>query len=181
MKTKIVLMLALLALVAGTCGSCASGVFRKELVFHREELQQKIEREFPLETKKSLITASFSAPVVLLAEGSDRMGIGLAVKVVLPGGKKFHGDVEVDGALQYRPENGELFVVNPRVRQLQIAELPERYRGPAQEVVSKMVKHYLSSVLIYQLKQDDFKHSLARLVLKSVRVEEGNLVVEIGL
>ena len=181
MKTKIVLILALAALAAGVCGSCASGVFRKELVFHREELQKKIEREFPLQKKKSLITATFSEPAVLLDEGSDRMGIGLAVKVALPGGKNFHGNVEADGELQYKPENGELFVFNSRVHQLQIPELPDRYRGPVQEVVARAVKHYLSSVLIYQLKQDDFKHSLARLVLKSVRVEEGNLVVEIGL
>ena len=173
--------LLILVLVVAAGYSCASGVFRKELVFQRDELQQKIEPKFPLKKKKSLVTTTFSEPNVLLAEGSDRMGIGLDVKVSLPGGKKYHGQVEVDGELEYRPEQGELLVVNSRVRQLHLEEVPSRYHDVVRQLVDKIAELYLSSLPVYRLKQDDFKHSLARLMLKSVRVEGGHLVVEIGL
>jgi hypothetical protein len=48
-------------------------------------------------------------------------------------------------------------------------------------VGGKLVKAYLSDLTLYRLKQDNFKHSLAKLVLKSVAVENGEVAVEIGL
>ena len=48
-------------------------------------------------------------------------------------------------------------------------------------IVDKVAQRYLSEVPVYQLKQEDFKQSLARYVLKSVQVREGKLVVVIGL
>ena len=172
----------LVALVGVAQNGCSSaGVFRKRLVFQQEELQQKIEGVFPLQKRKSLLTATLSGPRVLLAEGSDRLGIGLAVKAGLRGGKKHRGEVEVDGELEYRSAQASLFVIKPRVRRLRISDLPSKYQDPVREVVDALVQAYLSEILIYQLKQGDHKHSLAKLVLRAVQVEDGALVVELGL
>ncbi len=47
-------------------GGCSSGkLFRKELVFTHDELQKRVEKEFPLKRKKSLLKVEFSDPAVL--------------------------------------------------------------------------------------------------------------------
>ena len=141
--------LAWLVLLAATEYSCvSSAVFRKELVFQREDLQQKIEPKFPLKKKKALIAATFSDPTVLLAEGADRLGIGLAVKVALPGGKTYHGNVEIDAELDYNPDRGEFLVVNSRLRTLRVAQMPDTYQGVIQALVNKMAQHYLSNLTL---------------------------------
>ena len=169
-----------LVLLAASGYSCSSGTFRKELVFERADLQQKIESRFPLTKKKALISATLSEPTVLLAEGGDRLGIGLAVKVSLPG-KNYYGQVEVDGEIHYNPEEGSFSVMNSRVRKLQSAAIPERYQYIVKGIVDKVAQRYLSEVPVYRLNQEDFEQSLARFALKSVQVREGKLVVVIGL
>lgn len=169
-----------LVLLAASGHSCSSGAFRKELVFERADLQQKIESRFPLTKKKALISATLSAPTVLLVEGGDRLGLGLAVKVSVPG-KNYYGKVEVDGEIHYDPAAGSFSVMNARVRKLQSAALPERYQNIVKGIVDKVAQRYLSEVPVYQLKQEDFEQSLARFALKSVQVREGKLVVVIGL
>lgn len=169
-----------LVLLAASAHSCSSGAIRKELVFARADLQQKIERGFPLTKKKALISATLSAPTVLLAEGSDRLGIGLDVKVSAPG-KNYYGKVEIDGEIHYNPATGSFSVMNSRVRKLQSTAIPQRYRDMVKGIVDKIVRRYLSEVPVYRLKEEDFEQSLARFALKSVQVREGKLVVVIGL
>lgn len=180
--TQMLRQSVLLFLLVFVLASCASGgPFRKRLVFERDELQQKIESKFPLKKKKAVLTATFSNPKVMLSEGADRLGIALDVTISLPLGKKYRGRTEVDGEIQYNPAKGEFSVVNSQVRKLDIEKLPEKYEDPLQGLAEKVVEMYLSDVPVYKLDQSGFKHSLAKLMLKSVQVEDGQLVVIIGI
>ena len=103
------------------------------------------------------------------------------MSVSVPGIKSLNGHLEADGGLAYQPDSGEFLFADGRMRTLEIDGLPKRYAGTIEDVADKLVRAYLSRIVMYRLKQDDFKHALAKLVLKSVAVADGEVVVVIGL
>ena len=175
------LQLLLSCLCAALVLSACSGIYSMKIVFTRQELQEKVATEFPLEKRKSLVTVNFLNPRILLTQESDRIGISLDMEVSAPGLKSVTGHMEADGRLEYRPEGGEFALADGRIRTFELEQVPGKYSRIIEEVGAKLAKAYLSSVILYRLKQDDFKHSLAKLVLRSVAVENGEVVVEIGL
>jgi hypothetical protein len=48
-------------------------------------------------------------------------------------------------------------------------------------LAAEMTRVYLSELVLHTLNPKEFKESLARLVLRSVFVEEGRVVVEVGI
>ena len=172
-------------LISCLCGALAlsacSGIYRKKIVFTLQELQEKVATEFPLKKRKSLVTVNFLNPRILLAQGSDRIGISLDMEVSAPGLKSVTGHMEADGGLEYRPDSGAFGFTEGRVLAFELADIPKAYSRTIEQVGGKLVKAYLSDLTLYRLKQDNFKHSLAKLVLKSVAVENGEVAVEIGL
>lgn len=173
------------ALVSCLCAalvlSACSGIYSKKIVFTLQELQEKVASEFPLKKRKSLVTVNFLNPRILLSQESDRIGISLDMEVSAPGLKVVTGHLEADGGLEYRPDSGEFVFTEARVRVFELTDIPRAYARTIEQVGATLVKSYLSELTLYRLKQDNFKHSLAKLVLKSVAVENGEVVVEIGL
>ena len=173
------------ALVSCLCAalvlSACSGIYSKKIVFTRQELQEKVASEFPLKKRTSLVTVNFLNPRILLSQESDRIGISLDMEVSAPGFKAVTGHLEADGGLEYRPDSGEFVFTEGRVLTFELADIPTAYSRTIEQVGAKLVKTYLSDLTLYRLKQDNFKHALAKLVLKSVAVENGEVVVEIGL
>ena len=161
--------------------SACSGIYSKKIVFTRQELQEKVASEFPLKKRTSLVAVNFLNPRILLARESDRIGISLDMEVSAPGFKAVTGHLEADGGLEYRPDSGEFVFTEGRVLTFELADIPTAYSRAIEQVGAKLVKTYLSDLTLYRLKQDNFKHALAKLVLKSVAVENGEVVVEIGL
>ena len=78
-------------------------------------------------------------------------------------------------------DSGEFVFTEGRVLAFELADIPKAYSRTIEQVGGKLVKAYLSDLTLYRLKQDNFKHSLAKLVLQSVAVENGEVAVEIGL
>ena len=186
MKTRLersfTILCGLGLLLAGVSASgCGSGLLRKELVFTRADLQSKVEKGFPVEKKKRLVKVGLSNPVIVLAPGSQRIGMRLDVAAALPGTGTVNGVVEADGLLVYRSEAGQIAITDTQLRRLQIADVPAAYRKTVKAIVASLAEKYLSDVTVYTLNQDEFKESLAKLLLRSVAVEDGRVIVEIGL
>ena len=91
-SSRALLLLLVCATAAAHFACGPAGPFRKQLVFEREQLQKKVAAKFPLKKKEALTTITLSNPTVLLAAGSERLGIGMDVKVSTLG-KKLKGHV----------------------------------------------------------------------------------------
>ena len=68
----------------------------------------------------------------------------------------------------------------PKIAEVAIEGLPESLRPAAEEVIARCAERYLASTPVYRLKQGDFKQSLAKMILKSVRTRNGGLEIVIG-
>ena len=172
-------MLSALAVVLVACTS--GTIFRRELAFTREDLQSRLTRKFPRQEKHQLMAVTFSNPEVVLEPGADTMGIRLDLNMTPRLGKRRRGWVLAQGGIEYRPERGEFFIVNPRVRELEIDDLKKKYQQVVRSIADRIVEEYLSEVPVYRLNQKEFKQKVAKLVLKSVEIKDGRLVVVVGL
>jgi len=171
----------LLLVGAITIAACGSGLLRKELVFTRTDLQTKVEKSFPVEKKKRLVKVELSHPDILLEAGSQRIGMRLQITVSMPGMGTVTGSAEADGDLVYRSDQGKIAITDTKLRHLEIGDVPSSSRKIIEAIAAGLAEKYLSDVTVYTLNQHEFKESLAKLILRTIAVEEGRVVVEIGL
>ena len=175
MRRALWCLCALLALAA-----CRE-TFRHEISFTAEELQAKIAGQFPLERKGKLARVVLRDPEVVLAADSERVGLRAAVEIAPALGRRFLGQMAFDAALDYNAEKGEFYLVDPQIGELELEEVPDRYRSLARQLAEQLTGRYLDRVTLYRLDSDDFEESLAKMVLKKVAVTGGRLVLHIGL
>ena len=173
--------LRLLALSCLVLGAGCGDALRTTVEFSRDEIQERVEKEFPLKEKNALFALDFSRPQVLLHEGTDRMGLTVDVGAALLGGSPYRGELELDGRLDYRPEKGAIFLADTRLRRFELQGVSSSYRKQIEAVVGSALKEFLEREPVYALDPEAFGHSLAKLALKSVRVENAKVVAEIGL
>jgi hypothetical protein len=144
------------------------------------DLQQTLHRKLPVSQSKLLVTVTVRAVDVELMESGNRILLRPEVDLGLAGQSVLRGHAVVAGQLRYAPETGELFFDQPTVADVAIVGLPTSLRPAAEELVARCAEAYLASAPVYRLKQGDFKQSLAKLVLRSVRTHHGRLEIVIG-
>jgi hypothetical protein len=90
------------------------------------------------------------------------------------------GHAIVSGQIRYAQPTGEFFLDQAKVVMIAVEGLLDSARPTVEEVAGKCIEGYLATQPIYRLKQSDFKQSLAKLVLKSVRTHSGRLEIVVG-
>lgn len=144
------------------------------------ELQQSLHRKLPASQSKLLVTATVRALDVEFMESGHRILLRPEVELGMAGQSVLRGRAVVAGQIRYAPETGEFFLDQPKIADVVIAGLPASLRPTAEELIARFAEGYLATAPVYRLKQVDFKQSLAKLVLKSVRTRNGWLEIMIG-
>lgn len=150
------------------------------LEISEEELQEKVAAVMPLERKKFFVKVIFSHPKVELAENANQIGIYSQMDITAPGVKST-GQTKITGTLDYRPATNEFFFKNPAIVDMKIGKMPKLYTATIKEIAQMMVSKILATTPVYKLKGGDLKHDLAKAMLKSVVVENKQLLVELEL
>ena len=145
------------------------------------ETQAQLADQFPVQQRTPYMTVILSDPVMILEDNSDRIGIDLTVSTTTLGNIAGNARGLVDGQLHYTPKTGEFFLLNPEVRRLHVAGVPEQYQRDIQAVVASVARGALSRIPIYKLNEEDPNQSLAKSYLKSATVRDGKLVLELQL
>jgi hypothetical protein len=149
--------------------------------FTAAEIQQSLNRKLPTSKSKFLVRATVQSLEIELMEGADRIRLRPQVEVSIAGQSALAGRALVEGQIRYAPGTGEFFFDAPKVVEVTVGGLPESMRQRAGELVATCAEAYLTTTPVYRLKQTDFKQSLARMFLKSVKVRDGQLQVVIGM
>lgn len=177
--TRRVVFLALALLTAIGLATC--GVMTRlsggHLDIEQAELQARIAKRFPTSHCRIVIACvDLSNPVVVLKEGSDRIGFTADVKVVL-GTREHTGRLGLSGLPRYVPNEGQLFIDDLQIDTLELAGLPAEYaelvklRGPA------AARSALQSHPVYTLDASSAKGALAKATVRDVKVVNGKLRV----
>ena len=91
------------------------------------------------------------------------------------------GSLILGSALQYESSRGEILLADPLIEDVQIDGVPKRFEDLIHTLSKVVAKRYLAQIPIDRLQADDVEESLAKLVLRSVTVQDGEVVVVLGL
>ena len=123
-------------------------------------------------------------PRVTLPESSSRVEAGLDVSLNIRIGdepKSLGGSIDASGTPAYVPEEGAFYLTDPVIEDLAVQGVPDEHAAKVNDVLTKALAAYYAERPIYTLKETDIKQSIARLVLKRVIVENGELVITLGI
>jgi hypothetical protein len=147
----------------------------------RSKIQEAVSANFPMEKKEALYALALREPNVLLADGSDRIGLKLKAAVRLLGAAERTGTVAIDGAMRYEPATRQFFLSETAIKELKFegvsAEITEKLRG----ILAPVLESRLVVIPLYKLNEQDQKQAALGLVLKSVKVKNGVVEARLGL
>jgi len=149
--------------------------------FTAAEIQQSLNRKLPISKSKFLVRATLQSLEVALMEGPDRILLRPQLEVSIAGQSALTGRALVEGQIRYAPGSGEFFFDASKVVEVNVGGIPESMRQHAEDLIAMCAEAYLTITPVYRLKQTEFKQSLARMFLKSVKVRDGQLQVVIGI
>ncbi len=176
-KAVAVLAVLLLGVVSA---ALASDDLNFIVTLERSDLQQRVERLFPVVHEDALVRLQLTHPEVVLRSGSDRIGLGLRVKADLAG-QPLIGRAQVDGKLRYLKQSGEFYLDDPLIRELHVNGLEPAYRDLLLVAAQTGLQELLRLRPVYVLGQMGEPKRIMGSELKSVTVEDGQLLLELDM
>ena len=153
--------------------------FSYTLEISEEELQSRLTEMMPMEHQALFVSVVLSSPDIDLTVGNNEIGFSSNVEVVVPGGLKGTGSSKVTGSLSYEPSKGAFYVSQPKIVDLKAENVPPQFTQQAKEIAQVAVSQFLSTRPIFVLSDKDLKQQMVKAVLKSVKVENNLLLVEL--
>lgn len=145
------------------------------------DLEKRMSQVFPIKVKKLIFVFKISDPEVILPPGGlNRITIGMSIKVSIPGLLAAKGRALVEGEVDYDREQGEFFFFDPEIKDMDIHGLPRRYTEEVRGLFEAIVRSTLGDMSIYKFNQQDKKQKYAKRLLKSIRVEDERLKIQVG-
>lgn len=151
------------------------------VVLSEAELQEKIEEAFPIEKNYLVfLTLRLSDPRVDLVEGSERIHYEMAASLTVPG-RRLSGTGTISGELRYDAESRSLFLDRSVVEEIDIEGVPSEYRAALREAADLAAAQHLDRRPVYRLEEEFLSQLRGAVVLRDVRVEDGELRIAVGL
>ena len=162
-------------------------VAKKETVFRFSEsqIQEKLAAKLPVsKTFFFIFQLTLDHPRVTIVGETKRVRAALDVVLNIVFGnesKPLNGTLDVSSGIVYAPERGAFFLTDPIIERFAIDGMPEKYNEKINAALTKAIAAYFIEQPIYTLRAADTRQAAAKLVLKSVTVENGELVVKLGI
>ncbi len=149
------------------------------------QIQEKLDDRFPVRKQYlSVFALTLSEPKVSLQEGSDRISLGLkaTLNIQLGGQQKpLGGDAVASAGLRYDPTDYSFYLDDPNLKSLTVQGIPFQYTELVDKVAAELAQERLDRTPIYTLRKNDLKQTTARLVLRGFVVQDGRLIITLGL
>ena len=175
-------LLALLALVgAGAIWYLAAKTY--EIPISQAQLEQKLAERLPLTQRYPLVSVTLAQPRVHLNEDSERVdfGLNMTVNTNTSGSQLLGAQIDVSASLRYDAERGAIFLDQPVMDKLVVQGLDERRTAMAQVALEAAMASFLAQQPVYTLNASDTRQRVARMAVRDIKVENGVVVLILGL
>lgn len=109
----------------------------------------------------------------------NAIGLSIPVEVKVPF-TKFSGAATVSTVPEYVPSEGAIYVTRLKVRQLKIPGLTTSLEEVVGNVVTQILDLSVQRYKVHELNKEDFGQSMARLILKDVKVHPEGVFFRLG-
>ncbi len=147
----------------------------------QDELQTRVNRMVPIEKNQLVFTVLVSAIEVDLKDGSDRVGLRSKMEIKSPHFSTGKGEAYIEGKPVYKPTDGAFYFSESEVKDVKFENIPDKYHSVIRKLFEVAIQRRLAETPIYKLDEDKTKHQIARTLLKSVKVLDRKLVLELSL
>jgi len=145
------------------------------------QLQQKIERLFPVAHADALYQVELTHPQVILREGSDRIGLRLDVTGNVMQQLPLSGRTLMEGHLRFEPKSGAFYLEDAELKELDIDGLPAQYTSEIRGLAQQTAREMLRTRPVYVLGQSGEEKTVMGREIKSVSVRRGKLIIELAM
>jgi len=156
-----------------------------EIRLTEQQIQERLDQKFPITRKYLLIfDVTYSNPKVHLIEDSDRIQFSLGTELTFPLGserKIVNGDSQVTAGLRYDPDSYEFRLADPQIDRMDIQGIPPALQAKSEAYTKAVALEVLERYPIYTIRPTDIKKAAARVILRKVVVQNGQLVITLGL
>ncbi len=144
-------------------------------------IQSLIEPKFPIQMEQYWLTLTLCNPLVKLNESANKIGIELTLRLTVPGniGGEWRGLVE--GRLDYNRGKGEFYFLEPVLKRADLEGFFAKYQNLILSMAGTLLTRLFAATPVYKLDQEDFKHLLTKLLLKSITVHKDQILIELSL
>ena len=94
--------------------------------------------------------------------------------------REFEGTVTASGKVSYRPDEASFYLLEPTIDDVAFGDLLNVNDGPVRGAIETMLQKYFAENSVYTLSDDDTTSEAARMLMKSMVVENGKLHIELG-
>ncbi len=147
----------------------------------KEEVQEAFAGYFPVKHITPFVMLTAHNPKVSLAQKDGRIGLEFSVLANVPGILTGEGRGFIDGDLEYRQQTGEFYLRDPKIKRLELYDMPAEITATVQLALQQLMRQSLPVILVYKLQESDMKQMMAKSVLSSVEVRRGKLLLELSV
>ena len=179
---KVAIILVLVAIVAAIVVVLTdTDVVTFDVRVTDTQVEDAVTDEFPISlSANSIADVTLANPQVELTEGSDRMVVSVDATASLAGEEIVSGNAVVETGLGFNADTGEILLDNPELLSLSIDNLVEDV-PVVTSVVSEALRLALDGTPIYKVEADDVQTTIAKLFLKDIKIENGYIIVTLGV
>lgn len=179
---NMVLSLGVLAGLAYLFVTMLSGK-EMEIIVTEQQVQQAVAGSFPMTRKIMQVTdLKLESPRINLDAKLNRVNARLETRLHLQGIPiPVKGHIVASGQLDYHPATATFTLRDIEIIKIEVKGLPNTLENRVRDGVTIFTKEALGAVPVYRLSETEFKERAAKLVLKKVRVEQGKMVLTMGM
>lgn len=156
--------------------SLSTSVLAQEIRFSRSELQQGIESYMPYSHQHPFFQLTINQPQLTLLSEEQRLRIRAHIDLITALGSANQGWLTLDGKLRYQADNHSFYIDDLRLIDLEVEGIIPEFKPRILKVVQELVSPLLSGQPLYTLKDNDMQEALAKMMLRSIKIENNQVV-----
>jgi hypothetical protein len=181
---SIIVLICLIALALAAAAVWYLHGRRYDVVITQQQIDQALQAKFQMsKTYLAIFEIEYSNPHVILLPATDRIEVGLDAELNMRLGsqtKKLGGTVTATTGLSYRSETNQFFLSDPKIENMSIQGVPQKYMDKVTSLSSNTVREYLQKYPVYTLRGKDTKTATLKLLLKDVQVRSNEVHAIMG-
>ncbi|MDH5544261.1 MAG: DUF1439 domain-containing protein [Gammaproteobacteria bacterium] len=155
--------------------------FSNAIYLSEAQIQQRVDSAFPQSIGTTTLGAQFHTPKVHLSKNENRVTLEVMVKLLTPSSSQQAAKLFVSGTPYYVPEQAEFRLNSLNVDALDIKHLSANEAIQIQIFANLALTEVMLDIPIYTLNDKDLREKIAKKRLKSARVVDGQLELEMSL
>jgi len=139
------------------------------------QIQQRLAARFPQHNCALMMAClDVTDPVVILTDGSERIGFAANVVVTL-GRRQSPGRVAFSGVLRYVQYEGDFYLEDVQVDDLQLSNFPPELAAVVKQRGPAAMRRALEGHPVYSLRGQGARAALAKLAVKDIHIANGRV------